>query len=59
MNQSGPVGSSSPLGVGLMGFWPGIARGSIGTIARVAAKFGVYRRVVREALVNAVPAKHH
>ena len=33
--------------------------GSIGTIAGVAAKFGVHRRVVRQALVNAVPAKHH
>ena len=31
----------------------------IGTIAGVAAKFGVHRRVVRQALVNAVPAKHH
>ena len=31
----------------------------IGTIAGVAAKFGVHRRVVRQALVNAAPAKHH
>jgi hypothetical protein len=31
----------------------------VGTIAGVAAKFGVHRRVVRQALVNAVPAKHH
>jgi hypothetical protein len=29
-----------------------------GTIAGVAAKFGVHRRVVRQALFNAVPAKH-
>jgi transposase len=31
----------------------------IGTIAGVAAKFGVHRRVVRQALVNALPAKHY
>jgi transposase len=31
----------------------------IGTIAGVATKFGVHRRVVRQALVNALPAKHH
>ena len=30
----------------------------IGTIAGVAAKFGVHRRMVRQALANALPAKH-
>src|SRR4051812_28086092 len=31
----------------------------IGTIAGVAAKFGVHRRVVRQAIGNALPPKHH
>ena len=31
----------------------------IGTIAGVAAKFGVHRRVVRQAIASALPAKHH
>jgi transposase len=31
----------------------------IGTIAGVAAKFGVHRRVVRQALAGAVPPRHH
>src|SRR3954470_14956110 len=30
----------------------------IGTIAGVAAKFGVHRRVVRQALANALPPPH-
>ena len=31
----------------------------IGTIAGVAAKFGVHRRVVRQALSGALPPQHH
>ena len=31
----------------------------IGTIAGVAAKFGVHRRVVRQAIGSALPPKHH
>src|SRR3954464_2272808 len=31
----------------------------IGTIAGVAAKFGVHRRVVRQALAGALPPRHH
>lgn len=31
----------------------------IGTISGVAAKFGVHRRVVRQAIGSALPAKHH
>ena len=31
----------------------------IGTIAGVAAKFGVHRRIVRQAIGSAVPPKHH
>ena len=31
----------------------------IGTIAEVAAKFGVHRRVVRQALSGALPPQHH
>ena len=31
----------------------------IGTIAGVAAKFGVHRRLVRQAIASAVPPKHH
>jgi transposase len=31
----------------------------IGTIAGVAAKFGVHRRVVRQAISSALPPKHH
>jgi predicted secreted protein len=31
----------------------------IGTIAGAAAKFGVHRRVVRQAIASALPAKHH
>ena len=31
----------------------------IGTIAGVAAKFGVHRRLVRQALSGALPPKHH
>jgi hypothetical protein len=31
----------------------------IGTIAGVAAKFGVHRRLVRQAIGNALPPKHH
>ena len=31
----------------------------IGTIVGVAAKFGVHRRVVRQALSGALPPQHH
>ena len=31
----------------------------IGTIAGVAAKFGVHRRVVRRAIAGALPPPHH
>ena len=31
----------------------------VGTIAGVAAKFGVHRRVVRQAISSALPPKHH
>ncbi|HME19989.1 MAG TPA: hypothetical protein VKI44_01250, partial [Acetobacteraceae bacterium] len=31
----------------------------VGTIAGVAAKFGVHRRLVRRALCGAVPPQHH
>ena len=31
----------------------------IGTIAGVAAKFGVHRRVVRRAIASALPPPHH
>jgi hypothetical protein len=31
----------------------------IGTIAGVAAKFGVHRRLVRQAIASALPPKHH
>jgi hypothetical protein len=30
----------------------------VGTIAGVAAKFGVHRRLVRQAIGNALPPKH-
>ena len=30
----------------------------IGTIAGVAAKFGVHRRIVRQALASALPPRH-
>jgi predicted transcriptional regulator len=31
----------------------------LGTVAGVAAKFGVHRRTVRQALLGALPAVHH
>ena len=31
----------------------------VGTVAGVAAKFGVHRRVVRQALAGALPPRHH